>query len=195
MSNWRQRVQFDDAGEGEFEVYFKSDDAKIHYLVPHQNRWVGMPDYWETCTLFSTRLHAEAALKVAPEPPGIDHSVAGRIGVEVEVPITLSIGSPRPVPAHSVPEGFASQVLKIVAERGSEYGTPSENHQVAADLLSTWATRRFGSPIKFSAEDVCAFNVIQKLGRLAFKTKDDGWLDVAGYTENVAQLLSSQRNN
>lgn len=94
----------------------------------------------------------------------------------------------------SVPEGFASQVLKTVRDRGSDYGTPAENHQLTADLWGAWLSRRMKTTIKMSAEDVCLLNVIQKLSRLASKTKDDSLLDLAGYAENVAMLSANQRN-
>lgn len=94
----------------------------------------------------------------------------------------------------SVPDGFAPGVIKLVRERGSAYGCPSENHQLTADMLSSWLSRRLRQTIVISAEDVCMINVLQKLSRLAFTTKDDSWFDVAGYTENVAMLKPEQRN-
>jgi hypothetical protein len=96
--------------------------------------------------------------------------------------------------ADSVPEGFAPKVQELVRERGSAYGSPSENHQLTAELWSIWLSRRLGVAVTFSAEDVCMFNVLQKQSRLAFITKDDSWFDIAGYTENVAMLRPEQRN-
>lgn len=94
----------------------------------------------------------------------------------------------------SVPKGFAPLIATTVRERGHAYGSPGDNHQVTADLLSIWLSRRLGLDIRLSAEDVCAINVLQKLSRAAFASKDDTWLDIAGYTENVAMLPSSKRN-
>lgn len=95
---------------------------------------------------------------------------------------------------HSVPEGFAPGVQKLVRERGDSYGSPAENHQLTADLWSLWMSRRLRKDVKFSAEDVCMLNALQKQSRLAFKTKDDSWFDVAGYAENVAMIRLDQRN-
>jgi uncharacterized protein YodC (DUF2158 family) len=95
---------------------------------------------------------------------------------------------------HSVPEGFAAQVIKTVRERGNAYGSPAENHQTTADMLSAWLSRRFQTPLVLTAEDVIAINVIQKASRLANVSKDDSWLDIAGYTENVAMIRPDQRN-
>jgi hypothetical protein len=104
------------------------------------------------------------------------------------------LGTYRVEEQHSVPEGFAAQVISTVRERGSAYGTPAENHQTTADMLSSWLSRRFKQPLTLTAEDVIAINVIQKISRLANVSKDDSWLDVAGYTENVAMLRGDQRN-
>ena len=41
---------------------------------------------------------------------------------------------------------------------------------------------------------LCMLNVLQKASRLADGTKDDSWLDIAGYTENVGMLRRDQRN-
>jgi hypothetical protein len=94
----------------------------------------------------------------------------------------------------SVPEGFSQRVTDLVRNRGSDYGNPAENHQLTADMWSVWLSRRLRQDIKLSAEDVCMLNVLQKQSRLAFRTKDDSWFDVAGYTENVAMLRPEQRN-
>ena len=101
-------------------------------------------------------------------------------------------GEPWP---HSVPGGFAAKITETVANRGSGYGHPQDNHQLTADLWSAWLKRRLGVDISLSAEDVCALNVLQKLSRAAHATKDDTWEDVAGYAENVAMLARHQRNN
>lgn len=97
-------------------------------------------------------------------------------------------------PTQSVPGGFAQQITDTVAKRGNTYGSPAENHQVTADMLTAWFTRRYGVKIVVSAEDVCLINVIQKVSRLAGKTNDDSLLDVAGYIENVAMIRPDQRN-
>lgn len=96
-------------------------------------------------------------------------------------------------PAHSVPEGFASQVLATVRNRGNDYGSPADNHQLTADLIGAWLNRRYGVNIKLDAEAVIMINVLQKASRLAYSSKDDSWLDIAGYTENAAMLRRDQR--
>lgn len=105
-----------------------------------------------------------------------------------------SSNAPHP---ESVPEGFAVHVTKTVRDRGSNYGHPQDNHALTAEMWTAWLRRRFPDmPVEFklSAEDVCMLNVLQKSSRLAFDTKNDSWLDIAGYSENVAMLRSDQRN-
>lgn len=94
----------------------------------------------------------------------------------------------------SAKPGFASQVLATVAARGAAYGSPADNHQTTANMVSEWLSRRLKTPVKLSAEDVCMLNIIQKVSRLASGTKDDSYLDIAGYVENVAMLREDQRN-
>ena len=89
---------------------------------------------------------------------------------------------------------YVSKVAKTLQERGTDYAPPSINHQLTADLLSKWLTHRLGLDVRLTAEDVCAMNVLQKLSRLAHVSKDDSWLDVVGYAENVAMLDPNQRN-
>jgi hypothetical protein len=95
--------------------------------------------------------------------------------------------------AHSVPEGFAAKVMDTVRNRGGDYGTPADNHQLTADLLTSYFSRRFNRPVRFTAEDVCVFNIVQKMSRLAYASKDDSYLDICGYAENVAMLRPEQR--
>lgn len=89
---------------------------------------------------------------------------------------------------------YVAKVLSTIKERRSDYAHPSANHQLTADLLSAWLTHKTGQEVSLSAEDVCVINVLQKLSRLAHVSKDDSWLDVVGYAENVAMLNPDQRN-
>lgn len=77
--------------------------------------------------------------------------------------------------------------------RQSNYGSPQENHSCTADLFETWRKRRLssnhGDPTEFDALDVCVFNIMQKLSRLANDpTHRDNLVDIAGYVENIDRL-------
>jgi len=98
--------------------------------------------------------------------------------------------------APDLPGGtFAQEILDTVTNRGNAYGHPSVNHQLTADLWSSWLSRKTGKSLSLSAEDVCILNVLQKLSRLGERSKDDTCLDVMGYMENVSMLLAEQRNH
>lgn len=160
-------------------------------LTPH--RWDG--------TLGTTRsIEVEKVSEALAGPRGyvtLRDSTAQLHGdVRFKVPRAEPLPSTRPRPAvpESVPGGFASQVTQTVRNRGSDYGHPSENHQLTADLWNAYLSRRLGREVRMSAEDVCMLNVLQKASRLADGTKDDSWLDIAGYTENVGMLRREQRN-
>jgi hypothetical protein len=96
----------------------------------------------------------------------------------------------------TTPGDFAQNTASIMDERQSDYGSPADNHGLTAALWDLWIearTRNTRNPDP-TPEDVCAFNVIQKLSRLANGTKDDSWQDIAGYAENVLRLRDDQRN-
>jgi hypothetical protein len=79
----------------------------------------------------------------------------------------------------------------LVAERGSVYGAPEDNHGATADFFATWVARKYGSgtPLQlFDAEDVVAFNICQKLSRAANALKADNWLDIQGYAQNALDM-------
>lgn len=135
-----------------------------------------------------------------------DHCYVGVHGVNGGFPVTekteKSVENTEKSPeitekqrVESVPGGFAAQVTATVRNRGQDYSHPAENHQLTADMWSSWLSRRLGTEILLTPEDVCMLNVLQKASRLAHATKDDGWLDIAGYTENVAMLEPGQRNH
>ena len=64
--------------------------------------------------------------------------------------------------------------------RNNEYGEPVENMQRTAEMLAAYLGNRSGRSIE--AEDVAAFGIILKLGRLAHNPAHaDSWTDIAGY--------------
>jgi len=91
-------------------------------------------------------------------------------------------------------ESFVDRIRETMTQRQKDYAPPEKNHQLTADLLSLWLSNRLGVDVALSPEDVCMINVLQKASRLAEGTHDDGWLDIVGYAENVAQLRRGQRN-
>lgn len=74
--------------------------------------------------------------------------------------------------------------------RGRDYGTPTDNHGCTAALVRRYLERRYGSA-QFDALDVCAFNMLQKISRLANTPNHrDSLVDIAGYAENWDMILA-----
>jgi hypothetical protein len=81
----------------------------------------------------------------------------------------------------------------IHGARSRDYGAALDNHTATADMLSAYLRRKYGFPLELTAEDVCLFNVLQKVARLA-NTPDhrDSLVDIAGYAGNV-EMVQQER--
>ena len=72
--------------------------------------------------------------------------------------------------------------------RQKDYGHPLLNHTCTAQLMSSYLSRKYGRAIGLDAEDVCFFNILQKVSRGANDVTPDTLVDIAGYAENVAMV-------
>jgi hypothetical protein len=81
----------------------------------------------------------------------------------------------------------------IHGARSRDYGAALDNHTATADMLSAYLRRKYGFPLELTAEDVCLFNIMQKVARLA-NTPDhrDSLVDIAGYAGNV-EMVQQER--
>jgi hypothetical protein len=188
---------------GSVEIITEIDEMKLNHLISHAG--AAAPDYEVD---EARRIVSAGPPKARPHPCACEiYESCPQCRREADPSPPAAPADSHVTPAeahalvgdllgreHSVPAGFAAKVTELVRERGSDYGSPAENHQLTADLWSAWLSRRMNQPVTFTAEDVCMFNILQKQSRLAFITKDDSWFDVAGYTENVAMLRKEQRN-
>ena len=86
-----------------------------------------------------------------------------------------------------------ADVQKLVSqERNKEYGEPRQNMARTAAIMAAYLGDRPGSA--FRAEDVAAFGIILKLGRLAENPhKLDSWRDVAGYAAIGYEVVEQQQ--
>ena len=74
-----------------------------------------------------------------------------------------------------------------VADREGKYGTPKENHTRTAALWSVILG------VEVTAAQVCMCNITQKVSRLCCDpTHPDGWVDVAGFGANGAEVVSGE---
>ena len=76
--------------------------------------------------------------------------------------------------------------------RQETYGTPASNHGCTAGLFTEYLSRRYNdSPFdgfELDAQDVCIFNILQKVSRLANAYHRDALVDIAGYAANIEML-------
>lgn len=85
-------------------------------------------------------------------------------------------------------ETVLGDAAKAVADRGVNYGTPTENHGRTAAL---WAAY-LGCPV--TAFDVCMLNILQKTSRARCdSTHRDNLVDIAGYAENAERITTPVR--
>jgi hypothetical protein len=81
----------------------------------------------------------------------------------------------------------------IYGERNESYGDPADNHGTTAELFNAFIKRKYGEGkdwlmICLDAEDVCWFNVFQKISREAHCSKRDNLIDIAGYVGNIEMM-------
>ena len=80
----------------------------------------------------------------------------------------------------------------VSQERNKEYGEPRQNMARTAVMLAAYLGDRPGSAVR--GEDVAAFGIILKLGRLAENPhKLDSWRDVAGYASIGYEIVEQQQ--
>ena len=85
----------------------------------------------------------------------------------------------------------------VNGDRQRDYGHPADNHACTGDLLCMWKARArdAGNLAKLPPEVVaglivCAFNIVQKLSRLAqTPTHTDSLRDIIGYALNWQMIL------
>ena len=73
--------------------------------------------------------------------------------------------------------------------RRESYGTPEDNHACTAQMMAAYLKRAHGVTVPLTAVDVCYFNILQKVSRLAIAYQRDGLVDIAGYARNIELIL------
>jgi hypothetical protein len=109
------------------------------------------------------------------------------------------IALPNPALGEDAPQKVERQSVLVEAHnvihgaRSRDYGAALDNHTATADMLSAYLRRKYGIAVALTAEDVCLFNVLQKVARLA-NTPDhrDSLVDIAGYAGNV-EMVQQER--
>jgi hypothetical protein len=68
----------------------------------------------------------------------------------------------------------------VAGERNESYGHPKDNHQVTAELWTTWLG------LRVTPRDVCIMMILLKISREHHTAKRDNLVDLIGYTLNAA---------
>ncbi len=90
-------------------------------------------------------------------------------------------------------ESILVEAQRIVhGDRNADYGHPLDNHTKTAEAFAWYIASKYGITVPLTAEDVCWFNVLQKIARECNLPKRDNKTDVAGYTANV-QMIEDER--
>lgn len=85
-----------------------------------------------------------------------------------------------------------SAIKLTEGDRNTSYGDPADNLGQTADLFNTYFSRRDSEIL--SAQDVAAFNILQKLSRLSFSPGHvDSWTDIAAYAAIGGELAQRKK--
>ena len=105
---------------------------------------------------------------------------------------------PPPPPKRETAASLLESAREIVnGDRQRDYGHPAENHECTAVMDATWKMRardagnleKLGGKAAFAIE-TCAFNICQKLSRLAqTPNHTDSLRDIIGYALNWQMIL------
>lgn len=89
---------------------------------------------------------------------------------------------------------LAEAKAAVDGARNRDYGPPNVNHGCTAALVEAYLQRKYGVAT-FDALDVCAFNILQKISRLAH-TPDhhDSLVDICGYSRNWEIILDVEQS-
>ncbi len=82
----------------------------------------------------------------------------------------------------------------IHGDRNRDYGHPLDNHECTGGMMSWYLKRKYpGGKWTLDAEDVCVFNILQKVSRLANTPGHrDSLMDIAGYAGNVEMVIDER---
>ena len=87
-------------------------------------------------------------------------------------------------------ESILQEAQRLIhGDRNASYGHPLDNHSTTAEMVTAFLRRKYGPQVPaLDAEDVCWFNVLQKVSREANVHKRDNGVDICGYAGNVEMI-------
>lgn len=89
---------------------------------------------------------------------------------------------------------FLERAQEIVfGDRQEKYGHPTPNHTCTGEMFTLYLERRYGEDDddnSLDAQDVCIFNILQKISRLAHTPGHlDSLIDICGYVACIERDL------
>lgn len=87
---------------------------------------------------------------------------------------------------------LAEAANAVLGPRQAAYGHPLDNHACTATMWTAYLSRKYGACFALTPEDVCWFNVLQKVSREANSAKRDNAVDICGYAANV-EMIQDER--
>ncbi len=90
------------------------------------------------------------------------------------------------------PHSILQEADEITEDRGEFYGPPSENHACTAALVTAFLQRKYRIDLTLDGEDVCWFNILQKISREANSHQRDNLVDVAGFVKNLDEVIGEE---
>ena len=70
----------------------------------------------------------------------------------------------------------------VTNDRNLDNGDPEDNFGRIAELWTFWFKEKYGIKFKITKTDVAMFSLMIKVARLLeTETKEDNWVDIAGY--------------
>lgn len=78
----------------------------------------------------------------------------------------------------------------VCGSRNEDYGSPDDDFQTQAAMISAYLTRSNGYTVRVTSSDMAAIMICVKLARQSHAAKLDNWIDVAGHAACGAECDS-----
>ena len=111
-------------------------------------------------------------------------------------PVNIKYGEKIEPKVDKIPNILEEANNIVHGDRNEAYGHPEDNHTTTAILFSHFLKRKYGkgmgtTPL-LDAEDVCFFNILQKISRAANSYRRDNLVDIAGFAANIEMIKDQE---
>lgn len=77
----------------------------------------------------------------------------------------------------------------VCGDRDKQYGEPEDCFELIAKYWEVYLAQK-GTLLELFGEDIAAMMVLLKIARNQYKSKDDNWIDIAGYAACGAEPVN-----